>query len=35
MNKKDLRMNATTETIQNIKMIKLYGWNETFIKRIA
>ncbi|CDW87468.1 abc transporter [Stylonychia lemnae] len=35
MGKKDQRMNSTTETIQNIKMIKLYGWNETFMKRIG
>ena len=34
MKKKDARMNATTETLQSIKMIKLYGWNETFLKRI-
>lgn len=35
MQKKDMRMNSTTEALSNIKMIKLYGWNETFKRRIA
>lgn len=34
MKKKDDRMNLTTEVINNIKMIKLYSWQETFLKRI-
>ena len=34
MKRKDERMNATTEVFNNIKMIKLYGWTETFEKRI-
>src|ERR1017187_9590952 len=34
MDKKDTRMNKTTESLNNIKMIKLYGWNDTFLRKI-
>lgn len=34
MKKKDDRMNITTEVINNIKMIKLYSWSDTFKHRI-
>ena len=35
MKRKDERMNATTETLNNIKMIKFYGWSKTFTDKIA
>ena len=35
MAKKDARMNTTTETVNNIKMIKLYGWADTFEERVS
>lgn len=35
MTMKDTRMNATTEALSNIKMIKFYGWSSTFTNRIA
>jgi hypothetical protein len=35
MKKKDDRMNLTTEVINNIKMIKLYSWTESFLKKIS
>ena len=35
MKTKDIRMNATTEALSNIKMIKFYGWTRTFEHRIA
>jgi hypothetical protein len=35
MIKKDDRMNITTEVINNIKMIKLYSWTESFLNRIS
>ena len=31
MKAKDGRMKATTEAITNIKMIKLYSWQENFL----
>ena len=34
MKAKDGRMKATTEAIENIKMIKLYSWQENFLQRI-
>ena len=34
MKAKDGRMKATTEAITNIKMIKLYSWQENFLQRI-
>lgn len=30
MKAKDQRMNVTTESINNIKMLKLYSWDSTF-----
>jgi hypothetical protein len=35
MEKKDDRMNATTEALNNIKMLKLYSWIDIFKKRIV
>ena len=32
---RDQRMNATTETLNNIKMLKLYSWIDYFKGRIA
>jgi ATP-binding cassette subfamily C (CFTR/MRP) protein 2 len=32
---KDARMNATTESLSNIKMLKLYAWNQNFQNRIS
>jgi len=34
MKAKDGRMKATTEAMTNIKMIKLYSWQENFLQRI-
>ena len=34
MKSKDARMKVTTEAINNIKMIKLYSWQENFLERI-
>ena len=34
MKAKDARMKVTTESISNIKMIKLYSWQENFLERI-
>ena len=34
MKAKDGRMKVTTESISNIKMIKLYSWQENFLERI-
>ena len=34
MKKSDLRMRVTTETFNNIKVIKLYGWDDVFQPRI-
>lgn len=34
MKRKDLRMNHTTEAINNIKTLKLYSWNSAFEKEI-
>ena len=34
MKAKDARMKVTTESITNIKMIKLYSWQENFLERI-
>ena len=34
MKSKDARMKVTTEAINNIKMIKLYSWQENFLQRI-
>jgi ATP-binding cassette subfamily C (CFTR/MRP) protein 1 len=32
--KKDERMNITAETLNNLKVIKLYGWDDEFLQRI-
>lgn len=32
MKKQDGRMNAVTECLNNIKMLKLYDWTELFLK---
>ncbi len=32
--KSDLRMKITTETFNNLKVIKLYGWDDIFLNRI-
>jgi hypothetical protein len=34
MKKQDARMDLTNETLQNIKIIKIYGWIEIFLKNI-
>lgn len=34
MKSKDARMKVSTEAINNIKMIKLYSWQENFLERI-
>ena len=34
MRSKDARMKVTTEAINNIKMIKMYSWQENFLQRI-
>ena len=34
MKAKDARMKVTTESMTNIKMIKLYSWQENFLERI-
>jgi ABC-type bacteriocin/lantibiotic exporter with double-glycine peptidase domain len=34
MKKKDARMETTTESLNNIKMLKLYSWNDIFLKKI-
>lgn len=34
MEKKDERMNITTEVLTNIKMIKLYAWGKTMLNKI-
>lgn len=34
MKKKDERMKATTEALNNIKMLKLYSWIDIFLKKI-
>ena len=34
MKAKDARMKITTESMANIKMIKLYSWQENFLERI-
>ena len=34
MRRKDRRMKVTTESINNIKMLKLYSWQDSFIHRI-
>lgn len=34
MKSKDARMKVSTEAINNIKMIKLYSWQENFLQRI-
>ena len=34
MKKSDLRMRVTTETFNNLKVIKLYGWDDVFQPRI-
>lgn len=34
MNILEKRVNATTEFLQNIKIIKLYNWESNFIKNI-
>ena len=34
INKSDLRMKITTETFNNLKVIKLYGWDDIFLNRI-
>lgn len=31
---KDERLKITTETINSIKILKLYAWDETFLKRV-
>lgn len=31
MRRKDRRMKVTTESINNIKMLKLYSWQESFL----
>jgi len=34
MKSKDARMKVTTESLNNIKMIKLYAWSDNFLDRI-
>ncbi len=34
MTKTDARVSATTESLNNIKMLKLYSWTEAFEKNI-
>ena len=34
MRRKDRRMKVTTESINNIKMLKLYSWQDSFLQRI-
>ena len=34
MKAKDSRMKVSTESINNIKMIKLYSWQDNFLERI-
>ena len=34
MRRKDRRMKVTTESINNIKMLKLYAWQDSFLQRI-
>lgn len=34
MRRKDRRMKTTTESINNIKMLKLYAWQSSFLERI-
>lgn len=34
MKKTDARVSATTESLNNIKMLKLYSWTEAFEKSI-
>ena len=34
MRSKDARMKVTTESINSIKMIKMYSWQENFLERI-
>ena len=34
MKSKDARMKVTTESVNNVKMIKLYSWQENFLQRI-
>jgi hypothetical protein len=34
MEKKDARMSETNESLNNIKMLKLYSWQELFEQRI-
>ncbi len=33
LKKKDIRMKASTETFENIKILKLYSWEKQFIKK--
>lgn len=35
MRRKDRRMKVTTESINNIKMLKLYSWQDSFMERIS
>jgi ABC-type bacteriocin/lantibiotic exporter with double-glycine peptidase domain len=35
MEMKDLRMKITTETLNHLKLIKLYSWEDEFSKRIT
>ena len=35
MRRKDRRMKVTTESINNIKMLKLYSWQDSFMQRIS
>ena len=34
MRRKDRRMTVTTESINNIKMLKLYSWQDSFLGRL-
>ena len=34
MNEKDERMKIITETFNTLKFLKLYGWEDEFLKRI-
>ena len=34
MRRKDRRMKVTTESINNIKMLKLYSWQDSFLERL-
>ena len=34
MKKQDERVNITTEALNNIKMIKMYSWIQTFLDMI-